>query len=270
MIDIHSHVIPNVDDGPRDLEESINLIKQAMGIGIQTIVATPHFHPYKYPRNRKERVLKSVEELKVALKSHSLDNRINIIPGQEVYLYDGLIEGLDRGDILTINNNGRYLLIEFPMTFYPTYGYKVIERLMDRHITPIIAHPERHVFFREDPSLLKKYTDLGAIIQINSSSLQYKKNRKVHRFSKSLLDWDCMRVIASDAHNIDFRPFYAADVYKDKKKNENIHNYLQENARRIIDGELIPQSTCNNSREDRNQSLLDVIFNKINLFRRGK
>ncbi|HHQ2480334.1 TPA: tyrosine-protein phosphatase [Bacillus cereus] len=270
MIDIHSHVIPNVDDGPIELEESINLIKQAIEIGIQTIVATPHFHPYKYPRNRKERVLKSVEVLNAAIKSHSLDNLINIIPGQEVYLYDGLIEGLDRGDILTINNNGRYLLIEFPMTFYPTYGYKLIERLIARHITPIIAHPERHVFFREDPSLLKKYTDLGAIIQINSSSLQYKKNKKVYRFSRSILEWDCTRVIASDAHNIEFRPFYAADIYKNKKKNENFYNYSQENARRIIQGELISQFTYNDSREERNQSLLDGIFNKINLFRRDK
>ncbi|WP_100618261.1 tyrosine-protein phosphatase [Bacillus cereus] len=270
MIDIHNHVIPNIDDGPRDLEESINLIKQGIEMGIHTIVATPHFNPYKYPRNRKDHILKYVEELNVAVHSEGLDSRVNILPGQEVYLYDGLIEGLDRGDILTINNNGKYLLVEFPMSFYPNYAYKIMGKLVDRHITPIIAHPERHVFFREDPNLLKKFTNLGAIIQINSSSLQNKKNKKVYKFSRSLLDWECAHVIASDAHNIEFRPFYATNIYKDKDINEYLYNYIQGNARSIIEGKAISQVTYNDFKNRENKLSIKGIFSKINVFSRSR
>ncbi|EJR93395.1 tyrosine-protein phosphatase [Bacillus cereus] len=270
MIDIHNHILPNVDDGPKDLSESINLIKQAMGIGVQTIVATPHFHPYKYPRNRKKSILKFVDELNSSIKIQGLDSKVNILPGQEVYLYDELIEGLDRGDILTINNSGKYLLIEFPMTFHPRYSYKIIEELIKRRIVPIIAHPERHVFFREDKNLLKKYVDLGAIIQINSSSLQNKTNKKINKFARELLEWQCTHVIASDAHNIDLRPFYKVNVYKNKLKNENHYNYIQENARRIIGGKLIPQVAFHNSINNDSASPLIRILNKYNLFKGGK
>jgi protein-tyrosine phosphatase len=121
MIDLHSHILPGIDDGARDLSDSVNMAKKAVEQGIHTIVATPHHLNNRY-ENPKQTIIDRVRELNKVLLDEKID--LNVLPGQETRIYGEMVEGYEIGEILPIDNT-QYVLVEFSSTHVPRYTEKL-------------------------------------------------------------------------------------------------------------------------------------------------
>ena len=137
MIDIHAHILPAIDDGPKTIEESIEICKVAANDGIKKIVATPHSKNGVY-ETKSVAIIKAVDALNTQLLVKKID--IDILPGAEIHICEGLVENIKNGDVLTINNGGKFILLELPFVFVPPGTDKFIFNLKSNGIIPIIAH----------------------------------------------------------------------------------------------------------------------------------
>lgn len=238
MIDIHCHILPCLDDGARNVEEAVEMARIAYSEGITKIVATPHYIedeicPSLYEINHK------IKELQIVLKSENID--IEILIGNEVYLTYFLTSYIKRRNIATINNT-QYILIEFPMFNIPTYTEDVIYNLKLIGITPIIAHPERYRYVMENPNVLIKYIDMGALCQINSGSITGKFGKEIREISKVLISHDMAHFVASDGHSMRNRAPKLKRAYErvmhlyGKEKSEELFKI---NPQKIIEGKNI-------------------------------
>ena len=125
MIDTHAHILPSLDDGPQTIEESVELCKIAANDGIKKIVATPHSKDGVYEAKSDE-ILKMVDALNLKLKENQID--IEILPGAEIHIHEGLVESVKSGEVLTINNGGKFILLNFPLSSYlpgPINSYSI-------------------------------------------------------------------------------------------------------------------------------------------------
>ncbi|HOA41481.1 MAG TPA: tyrosine protein phosphatase, partial [Halanaerobiales bacterium] len=167
MYDIHSHILPAMDDGARNLAESIRIAEETVKKGIKGIVATPHFmeEGYRFALPELEEKIRQFQEV---LKKREID--LEIYPGAEVFIYPGLIRDLEEGLVPTINKSS-YLLLEFPMYGFPPYTGDLLYNLQVLGYKVIIAHPERYREVVEDPDFLYRFARGSIYAQVNSSSL---------------------------------------------------------------------------------------------------
>ncbi|MBU1261874.1 hypothetical protein KJ640_02865, partial [bacterium] len=169
MIDLHTHILPGLDDGAKSMEESIQMVREAFNDGTRIIVASPHLLFGSYD-NTPEVINLRVEELRGVVLREKIE--MEILPGQEVYLIPDLLPRLKEGKVATINNNGCYLLLELPMMDIPVYLDQVIFDLATNGIIPIICHPERNLRVMKDPGLLFDLVkNQGILVQLNAGSL---------------------------------------------------------------------------------------------------
>lgn len=203
MLDIHSHILFGIDDGAKSLNDSIELIKQAQTEGVTKIIATPHKDPKYQPT--KETILAKVKELNNKIKELNLN--IKVLPGQEVRLYQNLIDDLLSNQLMTLNNENKYILIEFPSTHVPQYSSQILYELQLKGIRPIIVHPERNDDIIKNPKILEDFVKNGALAQITAGSIIGKFGRKSKKTSYLLLKHNLISFIASDAHNLKTRTF---------------------------------------------------------------
>lgn len=237
MIDIHSHILPAVDDGSKNTEESLLMLEAAINSGIRTIVATPHYN-YKYANN-KSKILTEVDKLNQLIKTNNLN--INILPGQEVRIYGELLEDYEAGKLLTIADTGSYMLVEFPFQHIPHYAESLLYNIELSGIKPIIAHPERNSQILEDPDKLYNLVEKGALTQLTTSSLIGYFGKSIQRFCNQLIKANLVHTIATDAHNMSNRSFNMSEAYEEirKKHGKDYVSYLKENAQLIIEGKSI-------------------------------
>ena len=141
MIDFHSHILPNIDDGAKNIDESINLIKEAKIAGFTDIISTSHYLENYYESNAEERY-----DLIKELKKYNVDVDIHI--GSEIYVSENIVDLIKENKASSINNS-RYVLFELPMNNNVLYLKEVIFRLMENDFIPIIAHPERYSFVQK-------------------------------------------------------------------------------------------------------------------------
>ena len=233
MIDIHTHILPGIDDGAKTIEESLNILKKAHDSNITDIVLTPHFIVNsKYNTNNKDKY-KLLNILKEELKSNNIN--INLYLGNEVYIDMG-ISNLLNTDISTINGS-RYILIELPMNRKSTIIDDVLYELSKKDIIPIIAHPERYTSYYKDYEFFQDLIDKGCLLQGNIGSLYNKYGLKAKRMIKGLLKKRMISFMASDIHH-DSSDLYSKninkDLYKLLKDKDYIDNILENNARVII------------------------------------
>lgn len=229
LIDIHSHIVYGVDDGSKDLDTSISMLKMAKDNGITSMILTPHHH--------KGRMDADVSTLKSRFESVVLANPtdIKLYLGSELFADSHLVDELNEGLALTINNT-HYVLVEF----YPNTSYKDIERqfndLLMNGYKPIIAHIERYACFLKDAYLVEDLKDLGVLVQINASSLKH-LNTKL--FINKLLKYELIDFIGSDAHNIsDRNPCISKyiDYIRKKTSEEYFKEITYINALKILEG----------------------------------
>lgn len=235
MIDLHCHILPNLDDGAQSMEESVAMAKAACKEGIHTIVATPHHQNGVYINPGKS-VLRQVKKLNDRLKEEKIN--LTILPGQEIRLYGELLEDYEFKCIVTMNCTDVYTLIEFPANHVPRYAEKMLYELRLRGVTPIIAHPERNTELIEYPDMLHKLVKQGALTQITARSVTGKFGKKIKKFSLQLIEHHLTHVIASDAHNITTRSFYLQSAYETVEKKFGISTscYFKENSDLLIKG----------------------------------
>lgn len=239
MIDTHCHIMPGVDDGSKNLEESLIIFENAATSGVTDVVLTPHYIKetrYQYNNNSKQKLL---EILKEALKRADID--LNIYYGNEVYIDESVLDLLKKGEISTLANS-RYLLIELPLYYESHSTPEVIFELMSHDIVPIIAHPERYTYFQQHPRKIDRYLELGCLLQGNYQSLFGKYGSKAKSTLKTLLKEDKIHLLASDTHHASddyYLPEAAKKVYKIVKSRRKVHELFVDNPERIIKNEEV-------------------------------
>jgi protein-tyrosine phosphatase len=237
MIDIHCHILPGIDDGAKDLNDSLEMALQAQSQGITRIVASPHHKNGSFDNNFQD-ILTEVNLLNKELTKEGID--IEILPGQEVRIYGEMEEDLDV-DLLTVNNSGVYMLIEFPSSHLPRYANKLLFDLQLKGIVPIIVHPERNREIMEDPSKLYRLIKEGSLSQVTASSVTGRMGKKIKKFSLDLISHNLAHFIASDSHNTTTRPFDLREAYEtvDKELGTSVRYMLQENPEEMVQGRMI-------------------------------
>ncbi|MCP8967844.1 tyrosine-protein phosphatase [Ectobacillus ponti] len=238
MIDIHAHILPGLDDGAQTMEEAIEMAQAAVQAGIHTIIATPHHGTSKY-ENEKAVVMESVRRLNEELGRQ--DIALRVLPGQEVRIYGELLQDLQAGKVLTLNDTGEYLLVEFPSNHVPRYVEALFYDLQCEGVTPIIAHPERNAEIIGNPDILYNLVQKGALAQVTAASLSGGFGKKIKKFSMQLVKHHLIHFIASDAHNVSTRSFKMKEGMGELEQElGQQHTYLlRESAAAVVSGGYI-------------------------------
>ncbi|MCP3032928.1 tyrosine protein phosphatase [Halobacillus sp. A1] len=238
MIDIHSHILPGVDDGAQTMEESIEMAQAAVEEGITTIVATPHHKNGEYD-NYKHDIIIQVNELNRVLKQKGIE--LNVLPGQETRMNDSLIEGLRKNEVLTLNVDSTYVFVEFPNDHVPQYATKLLYNLQLEGYQPIIVHPERNVKIQENPNILYSFIKNGAFSQITASSIAGKFGKTAEKVSQQLIEANLTHLVASDAHDSKRRTFNMKKAYSKIEKQYGLSYvyFFQENAEYAVSGDTL-------------------------------
>ena len=202
MIDIHTHILSGLDDGARDLDESLKMCHLSYRDGIKTVVATPHTLNGVY-QNDRSTILQKVQELNEALHSAL---SLSILPGADVHFCSDLVHRFEQGEIETVNDKGRYMMIEFPSQGVPSRAEEVLFQLLAKRIIPIITHPERNVEFLQRPHRYYGMIRMGCLGQVTAMSLTGEFGSLVKRVAERLLRNRLIHIIASDAHSSNGRP----------------------------------------------------------------
>lgn len=201
MIDIHCHILPGIDDGPTEWEESLAMCEMAVKDGIRTIVATPHVNNGSY-FNSKEKIIEKIEELRERINGRV---ELEILIGADTHVSFDLVDRLQSKEIPTINNKN-YILLELPHELLPPNLESFIFDLKVMGITPIITHVERTLWIKRKFEELKKLIQKGALLQITAMSITGEFGRSAQQWSEKLLKENLVHIIASDGHSINGRP----------------------------------------------------------------
>jgi protein-tyrosine phosphatase len=238
LIDLHCHLMPEVDDGAKDLQESVEMAKMAVAEGITHIVATPHHNNGQYS-NSKQQIVAKVRELQDALQKENIP--LTILPGQEPRINGDILQDYENGNLLTINDFGKYVLIELPSNHVPRYTEQILFDLQMKELTPIIVHPERNQEIIENPDILYQLVKRGACTQITASSITGHFGKKIKKFAFDVIEANLTHFIASDAHNVTTRPFRMQEAYEMIEKEFGVSTvyFFRENAELAVNGQTI-------------------------------
>ena len=195
MIDCHCHILPGIDDGASDIEESVAMAKIAFADGISRIVATPHVSDARISPGD---IIKRVEEL----NRHLIESQVpvRIYPAAEVSISLDLLLFAK----YTVNHT-KYVLVELPPDFFPPFTPNLMSWLLNEGLHPIIAHPERNTSIVGNPDRLFELLNDGILVQITAGSLTGEFGVDSQICAERLLDSGNVHIIASDAHSSDFR-----------------------------------------------------------------
>ncbi|ADL50328.1 tyrosine-protein phosphatase [Clostridium cellulovorans] len=233
MIDFHSHIIPNIDDGAENIATTLEMLKISYGEGTSCICATPHFIPeeMEISRSSYDILFKEVVYKKSA--------NIKIITGLELYMSPSIPNLWDKKKIWGINDTN-YLIIELPLNSYPNYADDVFYELSIRGVKPIIAHPERNIYLQNNLSKMKDLLGKDILFQVNSGSLTGKFGEDAKNTAHDLVKRNMVHLLGSDAHGSDSRTpkiRKAFDLIKDM--NLELYNWILSNEENIINGKPV-------------------------------
>lgn len=203
--DIHTHILPGVDDGCKNLDQSLHLISSALKNNVSNIILTPHLiindGNGKTLLNRNE-LLNKIEILKEHIKNKfSKAKHIKLFPGMEIRISYKLIDLLKKKDLLlTLLDKNKNILIDISFYDLPPYFFEVLLKLRLLGLTPIFAHPERYEFIKENMDIVRKIKNSGLLIQIDNSSLIRKDHNRTYDTAIKILKAGLVDLIASDSH----------------------------------------------------------------------
>ena len=196
MIDLHCHILPGVDDGSQNIEQSVKIALNAKEAGFNTICCTPHFLEPNYISKKSDN-LKLLEELKIELKKQNIE--INLILGNEVYISENVSQLLEN-EIISKIGNTNYILMELPLFQEIRYVNQLLGRVQDKGLKIILAHPERYVYIQKNPNKLVDFIESGIILQGNYASIIGKYGIESKKTMKKLLKAKMIHILASDVH----------------------------------------------------------------------
>lgn len=236
MIDMHCHIIPGVDDGSRDIEQSINMIKIAHEQGIEAMILTPHYKEGRHNASV-DTIHKKIDELKVEAGKQGIV--IDMLPGNEVYYFQEIEEKLESGEVLTLNGTDR-VLVEFSPTDQYRYIRNGLDNVRASGYTPIIAHVERYESMVKDWHRVDEIKGMGVEIQINAPSTIGTIGKDIQKFTNVLLKEQLVDYVGTDAHDDVKRipAFQEAYRYISKKVGKQyLEDIFYNNAKAIIEAE---------------------------------
>jgi protein-tyrosine phosphatase len=196
MIDIHSHILPEVDDGSHSLEESLEMCRISFGDGVSTIVATPHAHDSVHKTHDPAFLQQKVDEL-----NHLLQGSPKIVLGCELRFTHDVVNQVCRTKSAPTIDGGPYVLVEFPHQVVPLGSDRALFELMSNQIRPIIAHPERNHLLMAEPERFYELVEMGALGQVDTGSITGQFGKKVQQTARLMLEHGLIHFIASDCHN---------------------------------------------------------------------
>lgn len=197
MVDIHSHIIPAIDDGVQSLEESLELIRYEVAGGTKAFVATPHVYNDQELADSPQ-IIERLALLREEVAKAGID--VTLHSGAEVYPSMSIATAIDQGRPITVNNLKKHVLVDLPMGSLPMDFDQILFEIQTRGVTPIIAHPERNAVFQHDPKKLAEYVERGIALQVNAGSLKGKYGQAAIGISKYILKKHWAHFLASDAH----------------------------------------------------------------------
>ena len=238
LIDLHCHLLPDLDDGSPDLETSLKLAQDAVNDGVSHAVVTPHHLNGRYV-NHKAEVLKAATAFQAALKDANIP--LTIFAGQEVRLSDRIIPALDADDILFTDADGKYMLLEFPSSEVPNYAKSVIFQLQQRGITPVIVHPERNKQILNKPELLADFLQNGCLTQLTASSYLGTFGKEIEKVTTQFIQAGQGTILASDAHALSHREYELGEGLAKlaKQFGQVVADRYQVNAKSLINSEIV-------------------------------
>ena len=196
FVDIHCHLVPGIDDGAKSWHESLAMARMAVADGIETIVVTPH-QLGSYAHNSGEMIRHRTAELQRELDAHHIPLRV--LPGADVRIDDGMINGLKNGDVVTLGDHGRHVLLELPHEMYFPLE-PVLDDLAQAGMVGILSHPERNQGLLKQPSLVITLVDYGCLMQVTAGSLTGTFGPNSQNMAEWMLNEGVVHFLSTDAH----------------------------------------------------------------------
>lgn len=238
LYDIHCHILPGLDDGAKDELEMIKMVQIAYKEGIRTIIATPHYHPYRGLADA-EAIVKNFGKAYRLIKS--LCPEMDLYEGNEIYYQNDIIKKIKEGEILTIANS-RYALIEFSTDADFRLIKDAVEEILFAGFSPIIAHVERYNEMMKNLDRVNELVETGAYMQVNADSCIGNSGAQTKKDVRKLLKRDLVHFVGTDAHDQkDRAPYMRKCVYYIEKKfgEERAKRIFQENPSLLIQDKII-------------------------------
>jgi protein-tyrosine phosphatase len=236
VIDLHSHILPGLDDGTRSLADARELARAAIATGVAAIAATPHVRD-DFPTTP-DQMEEGVGELRRDLAEHGI--AIEVLHGGEVSL--DRLEALSADDLrrFTLGQNGRYVLVEFPYFGWPLALELALRRLRVDGFVAVLAHPERNPEVQESPHRLERAVEGGALVQVTARSLAGNFGRRCRRTVRRLLQLELAHAFGSDAHGAG-SPLFTLEQVAKATRDRGLARYLTVDApAALLAGEPLP------------------------------
>jgi protein-tyrosine phosphatase len=210
MIDLHSHILPGVDDGSPNIETSLDMARMAVDEGIEIMACTPHFMPGLYHNN-----VADIQQRVLALNEILISNNIDLplVCGGDVHIRPDFIECLQEGSVPCINNS-RYVLFEPPHVMMPLRLETLLFNIQIAGYVPIITHPERLAWIEQHYPAIERMVEAGAWMQITAGSLTGRFGHRPQYWAQRMLQDGLVHIMATDAHNLGSRPPKLAKAFE--------------------------------------------------------
>ncbi len=197
FVDIHCHLIPGIDDGSQSWDETLAMARMAVNDGIGAIICTPH-QLHNYSCNHGNMIRERTEELQKTLDDNGID--LIVLPGGDVRIENGMVNKLASGEVMTLGDQYRHVLLELPHEMYIPLE-KLLDELADEGLVGILSHPERNQGILENPSVLPGLVDRGCLMQVTANSLTGTFGENLKRFTEDLICQGLVHFVSTDAHS---------------------------------------------------------------------
>jgi protein-tyrosine phosphatase len=208
MIDLHSHILPGVDDGAASLAVSLDMAKRAVDDGIEVMACTPHFMPGVYDNEARD-IRARVARLAHEIAAHGIG--LQLVTGADAHICPDFVDGLRAGRILTLNDS-RYVLFEPPHDIMPQRLGDLLHNVMMTGYVPILTHPERLRWIEKNYGVMRELAAAGVWMQITAGSLTGRFGKRPQYWSQRMLSEGLVSILATDAHNTSSRPPLLAEA----------------------------------------------------------
>jgi len=238
MIDIHTHILYDVDDGPRTIEESIEMGRLSAEDGVTAMIATPHAHDSMHVTHDPKDLKLKVDELNAALKG-----RPRIELGCELRFTHEVVAQVSVKKTAPTLAGGPYVLVEFPHLSVPVGAERVFYELLSSDLRPVIAHPERNRALMDEPERFYSLVEIGVLGQVDSGSVTGQFGKTVQKVAALMLEHGLIHIMASDCHNTRNRLPGLSSAVREVAGiigEEGAHKITADNPAAVLDGRPIP------------------------------
>jgi protein-tyrosine phosphatase len=210
LIDIHCHLVAGIDDGAQDASQSLAMARMAVADGIRTIICTPH-QAGNYAANKGDDIRAAVARTQQMLTQRKIP--LKLLPGGDVRIEADMAAGLRRGDLLTLGDHGRHVLLELPHELYFPLE-PVLKQLARLEMVGILSHPERNQGILRQPEVLAPLVEAGCLMQVTAGSLTANFGDDIYDFSAWMLEEGMVHFVATDAHGVGSRRPVLSEAYR--------------------------------------------------------